>query len=58
MSEVAQGFELKPQKPQIPRCIRCGRKLKNEEAKKLGMGKICWQKYNSENHYKKLFTTL
>ena len=54
MSEVTQGFELKPQ---IPRCIRCGRKLKNEEAKKLGMGKICWQKYNNENHYKKLFTT-
>ena len=26
------------------RCLRCNRKLKTEEARKLGYGKICYQK--------------
>ena len=25
-------------------CLRCGRKLKSAEAKKRGMGKICYEK--------------
>lgn len=25
-------------------CLRCHRKLKNEEAKKIGYGKICYEK--------------
>lgn len=25
-------------------CLRCGRKLTNEENKKLGYGKICYEK--------------
>ena len=26
-------------------CIRCGRRLKSEENRKRGMGKICYEKY-------------
>lgn len=26
------------------RCLRCGRKLKNEEARKIGYGKVCLEK--------------
>lgn len=36
-------------------CIRCGRKLKNEESKELGFGKICWEKWQSETMSNKLF---
>lgn len=36
-------------------CRRCGRKLRSEEAKKRGMGYICYQKYMAENKKKKLF---
>lgn len=36
-------------------CLRCGRKLKSIESKELGFGKICWEKYSSENNYKQLF---
>ena len=25
-------------------CLRCGRKLKSQEAKERGYGKICWEK--------------
>lgn len=37
-------------------CKRCGRKLKNEQAKQLGMGAICYRKYMSANKYKPLFS--
>lgn len=36
-------------------CLRCHRKLKNEEAKKLGYGKICYQKAHSDSNKKRLF---
>ena len=36
-------------------CLRCGRKLRSVESKEVGFGKICWEKYNSENNYKELF---
>ena len=26
------------------RCLRCGRKLKSEEARKIGYGKVCLEK--------------
>lgn len=34
-------------------CLRCGRKLKSEEAKKLGYGKVCLDKM--KNKPKSLF---
>lgn len=37
------------------KCLRCGRKLKSESSKELGFGKVCWEKYNSEDNYKELF---
>ena len=37
------------------RCLRCGRKLKNEEARKIGYGKVCAEKVKKQNHIKKLF---
>ena len=41
------------------RCIRCGRKLKNEESKELGFGKVCWEKWNAEiNARVRLLTVL
>ena len=36
-------------------CLRCNRKLKTEESKKLGFGKICWEKHNSDKGLKALF---
>lgn len=39
------------------RCIRCGRKLKNEESKKLGFGKVCFEKWYHEVNAKPLFDT-
>ena len=36
-------------------CLRCGRKLKSEESKKLGFGKVCWEKWQHETEAKKLF---
>lgn len=36
-------------------CLRCGRKLKTEESRLLGMGKTCYKKYMTENTHKKLF---
>ena len=36
-------------------CKRCGRKLKNGKAIEIGMGAICWKKYQEENNHKKLW---
>ena len=36
-------------------CIRCGRKLKTDESKERGFGKVCWEKWNKETKNKKLF---
>lgn len=37
-------------------CKRCGRKLRSPGAIELGMGAICWKKYQqSENNHKKLW---
>lgn len=37
-------------------CLRCGRKLKNPEAKELGYGKICYEKIKNKGCKKPLFT--
>lgn len=37
-------------------CLRCGRRLKSEESKKLGFGQVCWEKWQHETKTKKLFT--
>jgi hypothetical protein len=37
-------------------CLRCGRKLKSEESKKLGFGKICWEKWQSSKNANGLFS--
>ena len=29
-------------------CLRCGRKLKNDKARKLGYGSICIKKINTQ----------
>ncbi len=36
-------------------CKRCGRKLHNAQAIEIGMGAICWKKYQEENNHKKLW---
>ena len=38
------------------RCLRCNRKLKNPEARKIGYGKICYEKQKQSKKVKKLFT--
>lgn len=37
------------------RCLRCGRKLKNDEARKIGYGKICLEKMQKPRKTKRLF---
>lgn len=32
-------------------CRRCHRKLKDENSKKLGFGKVCYQKYLKRKRY-------
>ena len=36
-------------------CKRRGRKLRNPQAIELGMGSVCWKKYQQENNHKKLW---
>ena len=31
-------------------CLRCGRKLKNPEYRKVGMGKVCQEKAKKYDH--------
>mgnify|MGYP007069869117 FL=1 len=31
-------------------CLRCGRRLKNEKAKKIGYGIVCERKIRNENN--------
>ena len=37
-------------------CKRCGRKLKSQECRERGYGKICWEKQKKSKYQKKLFT--
>ena len=36
-------------------CKIFNRKLRNPKAIELGMGEVCWRKYQSENNHKKLW---
>ena len=36
-------------------CLRCGRKLKNPDARILGYGIICYKKQRTEQNKNKLF---
>ena len=36
----------------VTRCIRCGRKLKTEEAKQRGYGSYCWYLQQKEKKHK------
>lgn len=36
-------------------CLRCHRKLKKDEAKRIGYGKICYEKSKTEKPRKTLF---
>ena len=36
-------------------CLRCGRRLKNEEARKLGYGKVCFEKMQIKDKTNPLF---
>ena len=36
-------------------CKRCGRKLRNPQAIELGIGSVCWKKYQQENNHEKLW---
>ena len=38
-------------------CLRCGRKLKNPEAKKIGYGITCLKKLKTDAKFRKLFKT-
>jgi hypothetical protein len=37
-------------------CLRCGRKLRSEKAKKDRMGEVCKRKWNQAHGHKKLFS--
>ena len=37
-------------------CLRCGRVLKKEEAKRIGYGKVCYEKMKQETTKRSLFT--
>ena len=36
-------------------CIKCGKKLKTQEARKRGMGRICFEKFKEDSKKQRLF---
>lgn len=46
---------MKEDKKEYPRCVRCGRILKNPENRDRGMGEVCWMKYKNKKGTRKLF---
>ena len=46
---------MKIKKEKYKNCLRCGRKLKNDEARERGYGKVCWEKRLSDSQ-QHLFT--
>lgn len=38
-------------------CLRCHRKLKNEAARKIGYGPVCFEKVKMDESAKRLFNT-
>lgn len=43
------NISLEEKDGQHLRCLRCGRKLKSQEAQKRGYGKKCWEKRRTSN---------
>ena len=39
---------MEDKKKEHDRCLRCGRKLKTDEARKIGYGKICLERVKKE----------
>lgn len=48
-------YEHKGSELRYNRCLRCGRKLKTDEARQIGYGTICMKKMQSEKKVKRLF---
>lgn len=46
---------MEDKKKEYEKCLRCGRKLKNEEARQIGYGKTCLYKIKKEMKVKRLF---
>ena len=46
---------MEDKKKDHDRCLRCGRKLKTEDARVLGYGRICYEKMQKEKKVKRLF---
>ena len=42
-------------KKDYDKCFRCGRKLKTDEARKIGYGKVCLEKIKKGLRVKRLF---
>ena len=49
-----EGGKMQDNITEYTHCLRCGRKLKNPEAKKIGYGKVCYNKMKA-NHKRPLF---
>lgn len=47
--------KLHPVHQDIKYCRRCGRRLKSEESKRLGLGKCCYNKEVQTKYTKPLF---
>lgn len=53
---VAQGsWKLAKKAESFGTCRMCGRKLKSAASKRLGMGPVCFRKYQLQSNHKKLF---
>jgi hypothetical protein len=51
MDEKKKLFQKDPH----PLCFRCGRKLKSKESQELGMGPVCYRKWQTEKDTIPLF---
>jgi len=51
MEEKKKSFQKDPH----PLCFRCRRKLKSKESQKLGMGPVCYKKWQLEKDTIPLF---
>ena len=56
MSEVSLDVDS-GQDTEVRLCRRCGRRLKTDEAKKRGYGRVCWEKSRPSDRRKPLFLT-
>ena len=45
-------MRMEDKKIEYKYCLRCGRRLKSAEAKRVGMGKVCAEKVSKYRTYK------